>query len=98
MAQISSPINITHSESNPATKFILFHGPVPWTLMQTVIRYNSILVKVLLLASVNVVHMTSSSSSSFFGRHYLSTGIVYLKFDITSNFLLLVTIFILVGL
>lgn len=63
--------------------------------MQTVIRYDSILVKVLLLASVNAVHMTSSSSS-FFGRHYLSTGIVYLKFDVTSNFL--VTIFILVGL
>jgi len=65
--------------------------------MQPVIRYNSILVKFLVLASVNVVHMTVIIII-FFGRHYISTGIVYLKFDITSNFLVVVTVFIPAGL
>jgi len=65
--------------------------------MQTVKRYSSILVKLLLLASVNVVHMTVIIIV-FFWKTLLSTGIVYLKFDITSNFLGFITMFLLVSL
>jgi hypothetical protein len=103
MAQISSHINITLCLIQQQNSF-LFHGPVWWTCVKTVVRYSSVWVKCLLLASVNVVHITIIIIIIiiiivFFGRScYLSTGFFHLKFDITSNFLTVVTMFILVGL